>query len=455
MTPSLRPCLQGAFMAMLLAALLWVWSTGIDGPYLFDDFVTPLNDPASQSLDAWRQNLSVTLRPVTKLTYAAEVDSGIAVDPSLRRIVSLLLLAAAAVALGVLTFRLTSIGAYGSALLAALWFAHPVHADAVLLLSGRSAMVSVAFLLAALLALERSHRWTAALLFGLACLSRETALAGLMPLVVLAMSGPHNSAAKAWREIAPTLLIAVFVACWMFSTQRYADLAEYSLLGRPLWSSFISQVSAVPVGLGLLLQPSNLSIDYGIPLATRLSAPTFVLGVLLYAAAAVGIVLALTRSRAIAVGLALWLAALLPTQSFVPKLDALTNRPLSLALAGLLLAAAPLIVAASNRLRTSYRERTPLIPLAALTCGGLLFVATAVMTLHRAQLFRSDLALWQDAAMKSSANVRPHLQYAALLKRIGRDHEAWRVAATAQRIDPLNSQAATMARLFRTGDITQ
>jgi protein O-mannosyl-transferase len=239
----------------------------------------------------------------------------------------------------------------------------------------------------------------------------------------------------------------------MLSTRRYVDLAEYSMLGRPLWSSFLSQVSAVPVGLGLLLQPWQLSIDYGIPLATHLGAPTFVLGALLYLAAAIGIML--TRSPAVAVGLALWLAALLPTQSFVPKLDALTNRPLSLALAGLLLAVARLIVAASNRMRTSNHRRAPLIPLAAFACGGLLFTATAAMTLQRAQLFRSDLVLWQDAAMKSLDNIRPHLQYAALLKRAGRDRDAWSVAAAAQRIDPLSSQAATMVRLFRTGDTPQ
>jgi hypothetical protein len=50
---------------VLLLAGLWAWSAGLDGPYHFDDFVTPLNDPASQSLSAWRQYLPLTLRPVT------------------------------------------------------------------------------------------------------------------------------------------------------------------------------------------------------------------------------------------------------------------------------------------------------------------------------------------------------------------------------------------------------
>ncbi len=344
-------------MMLLLSVGLWAWSAGIDGPYLFDDVVTPLDDPASQSLAAWQQNLTVTLRPLTKLTYAAEVDVGVAASAAARRIVSLLLLAASAVMLALLIFRLgADIGPYASALLGALWFVHPVHADAALLLSGRSAIVAILFLLGALLAMERSRSWSAALLFGLACLSRETALAGLLPLAVLAVSGSHGSRAIAWRRIAPSLLVVVLVSCWMFTTHRYAHLAEYSLLGRPFWPSFISQVGAVPMGLGLLLRVDSLSIDYGIPLPTGFDAPMFALGLFLYAAAAAAIVVLIGRSRAASVGLALWLAALLPTQSFVPKLDPLTNRPLSLALAGLLLATAPLIAAVLRRLQTSHRR---------------------------------------------------------------------------------------------------
>ena len=182
-SPRSLSLLPASFLALLLGAGLWAWSAGIDGPYLFDDVLTPLDDPASQSFAAWQRNVSVTLRPLTKLTYAAEVDAGIAANLAARRIVSLLLLVAAAAMLSVLILRLApGVGGYGAALMAALWFAHPVHADAVLLLSGRSAIVSIVFLFAALLATERSRAWPAALLFGCACLSRETALAGLLPL---------------------------------------------------------------------------------------------------------------------------------------------------------------------------------------------------------------------------------------------------------------------------------
>jgi hypothetical protein len=442
----LVPTLLGA---LLLGAGFYAWSMGTTGPYLFDDYVTPLDDPASQSLTAWADHVSVTLRPLTKLTYAVEADTHIADSPTARRVVSISLLAASAALLMALVSRLApDVAPYGSLLLTAIWFVHPVHADAVLLLSGRSAILSIVFVLAALLAMERGRAWYATLFFVFACLSRETALAAALPLGVLAASQRGTP----YRAFAPILFGAALIMAWLVTTRRYVALAEYSMLGRPFWDSFVAQVAAVPLGLSLLVRPAQLSIDYGVPLPVRPDAPLFLLGLALYAAAAAGIALFASRSRAIAVGLAVWLAALLPTQSFIPKLDALTNRPFSLALAGLLLASAPAVAAL---LRRSRDMMNPLAARAIACCGVALFVALATATVYRAELFRSDLDLWADAARKSSSNVRPHLQYAVLLKRAGRDRDALSVVTAAHQIDPLNSQAATMVRLFRTGDISQ
>jgi protein O-mannosyl-transferase len=442
----LLPTLLGA---LLLSAGIYAWSKGTTGPYLFDDYVTPLDDPASQSLTAWADHVSVTLRPLTKLTYAAEADTHIADSPTARRVVSISLLAASAALLMALISRLVpNVAPYGSMLFAAIWFVHPVHADAVLLLSGRSAILSIVFVMGALLAMERGRAWYAALFFVFACLSRETALAAVLPLGVLAATQRGTS----HRALAPILLGAALMVAWIVTTRRYVALAEYSMFGRPFRDSFVAQVAAVPLGLSLLIRPAQLSIDYGVPLPIRFDAPLFLLGLALYAGAAAGIALLASRSRASAVGLAVWLAALLPTQSFVPKLDALTNRPLSLALAGLLLATAPAVAAL---LRRSRDMMNPLASKAIACCGVALFVALAAAAVHRAELFRSDLDLWADAARKSTTNVRPHLQYAVLLKRAGRDRAALNVVTAARRIDPLNSQAATMVRLFRTGDISQ
>ncbi|MCU0988624.1 MAG: hypothetical protein MUE63_03295 [Xanthomonadales bacterium] len=456
--------LRRAFLAVVaLTSGLWAWTSGFSGPYHFDDNVTPLNDPASQSLAAWRDYLPVTLRPVSKLSYALEAEAGWSREPAPRRALSLLLHTVSAGLLLLLIARLApGTAPPGAALLAALWFIHPVHADAVLMLSGRTAVLAGLFLLAALLALERGRRWPAGLLFVLACLSRETALAGLLPLAVLAASRPGASLRSTLRELGPALLGGALVLAWILATPRYLHLAEFSFLGRPFWSSVAAQVGAVPVGLGLLFNPAALSIDYGIPLPTRIADPLALLGLALYLAAAAGVLLHLRRNRAVAVGLALWLAALLPTQSVVPKLDALTNRPLSLALAGILLALSPLLARAIKRVRPAranthaagaHRALPARGHLVAACCGLALFLLLSAATAGRGKLFQSELSLWQDAAGKSRSNARPHVQLALMLHSAGRDAEARQVLAEAARIDPFSSDIALFSKLTRDDEV--
>jgi hypothetical protein len=434
--------------ATVLVIAIVAWSSGLKGPYLFDDHATPVSDPASQSLSAWGEHLRATLRPVTKITYAAEAEFGLAETPAVRRAISLGLHAVTAALLWMLILRLVpSATPIGAAALTAIWFIHPVHADGVLFISGRTIVLSNALVTGSLLALATSHRWAAAVLFGLACLARETALAALLPLGVLVAVRHRGSWRDAFRELAPTLAAAALALAWIATTPRYAALAEYSMLGRPVWLSFIRQVSAVPVGFGLLFAPASLSIDYGIPLATRAGHPLFILGVLMYLAAAAGVVFFIRRRPIVSIGLALWLAALLPTQSFVPKLDALANRPLSLALAGLLLVVAPWLGAAVGRVR--WRA------LASVAAAAALFTALAIQTTRRATLFESPLDLWQDAAAKSRVNERPHVNYALLLRQDGRNSEALEELAIAARIDPFSSQIDQMLRLFRSQEVSR
>jgi hypothetical protein len=432
-----------AVLGAVLGTGVWAWSRGLNGPYVFDDHVTPLGDPASQSLTGWRQHVAVTLRPLTKLTYALEAETPGGDAPAARRVVSILLHVVSAGLLLRLVRRLAPGATLVTAImLAALWFGHPVHADSVLLASGRTAVLSGLFVIGALLALDGSRRWLASLLFALACLSRETALAALLPLAVMA-AAQHRNWRDSVHQLTPLLAMAILVIAWILTTPRYLQLAEYSLLGRPVIASAISQVGAVPVGLGLLFNPAALSIDYGISLPSTVTEPLFVLGVLLYLGAAAGVCVAVRRgSPAAAVGLALWLAALVPTQSVVPKLDALANRPLSLALAGLVLAAVPLAGAVSRR-------RPSLVFCAAAT----IVVSLTVATSHRAGLFQSELRLWQDAALKSRVNERPHMQYAVLLKQAGRHREALDALSRAATINPFSSQVATLTRVYRRTEV--
>src|SRR5262249_34870272 len=146
--------------ATALVIGILAWTPGFSGPYVFDDHATPVTDPASQSLSAWARNISVTLRPVTKLTYAIEATAGLSNAPGVRRAVTLVIHAASAILLFLLIRRFAPTAtAIGAAVLAAIWFVHPIHADGVLMVSGRTAELSNLFAIASLLAFAASRRW--------------------------------------------------------------------------------------------------------------------------------------------------------------------------------------------------------------------------------------------------------------------------------------------------------
>ena len=278
-----------------------VWGCVLQGPFRFDDHLVPLADPASQSLNALGAHLTTTLRPLTKLSFALEAMGELADSAPARRAVSVAIHGWAAALLALLLAQLTGNPRIG--IVALLWGVHPVHAEALLAVSGRSAALSGALVLGALLA--QCHRRT---------------------LIAAAL-----------------LLAAALAIAWIVSVPRYRALAEFSFLGRPWVDSVAQQVAAIPLGLLLYVRPDLLSPDHGAVLPDRFASAGFALGMACLGAAAFTSRVAWRRGAvALAVGLTLWIAAIVPTQTVVPKLDPLTERPLGLALAGLLLAAAGL-----------------------------------------------------------------------------------------------------------------
>lgn len=419
-------------VCLLVALALLVWLPVLEGPYQFDDFVTPVSDPASQSLGEWFRHLGHTLRPVTKLSYAIEADAGLGGNPPARRFVSLLIHAGSCALLFVLARALApGLAGFWPAAAALLWAVHPVHADGILGISGRPVVLANALLLTALLAYLGDRRWLAAALFLLAGLARETALAGALVFLLVELSGEQLQFRRHMRRLLPIFASLGIAGAWLLTTPRYVQLAEYSFLARPLMSSFVQQVAAAPAGLWLSLRPDLLSIDYGWDLPSTLSSGLFLAGLAMYGAAVSAVVMSRRKSRLLSVGAALWLAAVLPTQSVIPKLDPLTNRPLPLALAALLLLALSLVPLARAA------------PWRSIAAHGLVAIAAlglSVLSWQRGQLYSSALLLWEDAARKSSTNARPHVNYALELQAAGQLEMAELALRTARRIDPFSSR---------------
>ncbi len=334
-----------------------------------------------------------------------------------RRAVSVVIHAVGAVLLALLLAHIADDTRWG--LLALVWALHPVHAEAMLAVSGRSAALSTGLVLAALFAQLRARPLLAALLLLAAALARETAIAAALPLVALAAAASDRAARGSRRSGPwPPLLATLAAALWVVSVPRYRELAEFSFLGRPWAESVVAQVAAIPQGLALYLRTDLLSADHGTALPVTIASPGFWLGVGCLAAVSAGTLLAVR-------------AAIVPTQTLVPKLDPLTERPLGLALAGIVIAAVCPLVAAS----CAIRART------VLAAGSALVIFFATATVARGRLYASDVALWADAAHKSVTNPRPHVNLGVALVAAGRSAAARDAFRAALRIDPLDIQA--------------
>ena len=321
---------------------------------------------------------------------------------------------------------------------AAVFVVHPIHAEMVWALAGRGAVMALALVLGALLAQLRGRRWLAAGLLFAACLCRETSVLGALPLVALELSRRSRGGARElFRRLEPCLTVVLLAIAFVLQNARYRTLIDYSTRGRPFAWSVAGQVEAIPHGLSLYFRPGALSIDHGVPLDHSFASTGFWLGLALLALPCAAMVRAvLQRRSATAVGAALVLAALLPTQSIVPKLDPLTERPFAAALAGVVLWAAAL---AGPTLRRVGVRRVVLGASAAAV-----FLLTHA-THARGALYASDVLLWRDAAAKSRTNPRPHHNLALALLEAGDAPGAARAVGEARRIDPFDSELRALA----------
>jgi hypothetical protein len=414
------------WLLFLLLSLPWFCS--VPGVYLFDDYITPLNDPASQGVRAFWHQLGTTIRPLTKLTYGLEAELGLdGVD--IRRMVQILVHTGNAVLFSCLVRKIcTGQAVNGLAVLlaGAVYLLHPIQAEKVLAIAGRSALLMEGLLLAAVLAALNRRCVASLFLFIASILARETAVCFLPLLVVL--FGPARR-----RERWLLCALALLALCLLLAIPQYQSLAAFSFTGRDWGLSCIRQVSAIPVGLSLYFTPWRLSIDHGEQLASHCTDPLFLAGV-----AIIGLLaFLLTLSRMPVRCGALWmLAALLPTQSCIPKIDALTERPFALALAGLLILA---VAACTGSAARKSRPLSVVVLLMALAVA-------AIATGQRALLYGDELAIWLDAMQKSTTNIRPHLNAATLLIEEGRIVEAQAVLLQADAINPFDADLVAKLR---------
>lgn len=381
----------------LVVVVIVAWWPALSAEFHYDDFANVVLDPATSDPAALRERLANGFRPLLRISFV--VDRFVwGLDPAGFIATNLLLHALAVLAVAALARR--RLGSEVAVALAATIFAlQPAHAMAVAWTSGRSTVLSTVLMLGAMLAHERatgSIRWRglSLLLLALAVFAKETAL--ILPALLLLWEATRPSPPTK-REIlvrvAPAAVTALLLAASaLWASTRLQEIVAFSLALSSPAESLVANAAALPISLSLWWRPWALSVEHpqGFTSAATLAGAVSLLAMVVGAAAAL-------RARAALVALALlWpIVALLPTHSFLARLDPITEKALYAAWVGPSLA---LGAGMAWVVQALPRIRPQLVAALVLLLGGLCW--------WRASVWADPAALWREASQRAPHSAR-------------------------------------------------
>ncbi len=313
-------------------------------------------------------------------------------------------------------------------LTALLFAAHPIHTEAVTYLCGRSTSLMALLYLAGLLCYvtgRTQHNkfylyFATPLLFMLALGVKETAVTFPLALLLweLGCGGRWQTALK---QLWPSWLVLLMCALYFLFSESYVSQMQRSAEFNSLQGNLATQFAAFAYLMQQWALPLWLNIDPDLPLLPGISAGRLPL---LFIIALLAIMLGCRRKRPwISFALAWVMLQLIPLHVFLPRIDIANERQMYLA-------EWPLLLALNIEMMLWLDGR--IFRLAAVA----LLLALASLTVLRNQVYLTEIALWEDTALKSPHKARVHnnLGYAYLLAH--RNTEARREFNTAMQLDP-------------------
>ena len=376
---------------LLLAAALCAFGASLGSGFHFDDYAI-FSDASLQSPHGWVEIWR--LRQTRPLTYLSFWLNGR--EPVAMHAVNLLLhLAAALLAYECLRRLLPPRAAW---IAAALFAVHPIQAESVDYIWGRSIVLAALFCLASLFCWLTGRRWLAVACFALALLAKEEVAA--FPLVLLLLDYKKDRG-----KIAVMLGLALAAALRVIYAIAVTPGAPAGAqAGITPWHYFLAQGTVIWRYLRLIVVPYGFTID------PEIHVPPVWLG--LAAWIAILALLAIPRIGNLRFWLAAALVLLLPSSSIFPAADLAADRRMYLPL---------LFFAGAAGLLLERVKWSPVVILPFLIAGAL-----------RTQVWMSDERLWREAVERSPDKVRPKIQ----LSRTVTPPEALSLLADARRIAP-------------------
>lgn len=445
-------------LALAAAAALAAYSPSIRGPFLFDDLSEIVDNPAIRTLlPPWRpmfEGGELPHRPLPYLSFALNYQAGrlaaalfgtSPLDPLpfhavnlgihlvngwlLYRIVGTLLVSRRITATSSPTPQVLA------AIAASIWLVHPLQTQAVSyvyqrieLLAALATLTTCAAFLKATTA-ARPLPWVAlaTITCGLGMASKEWVV--VVPVVVLLLDRAFLAAS--WHDVFSrrgAWHLALFATWPILFAVVAVQRDRYPEAGFSPWQSLVYAVNQPLVilwYLSRLVLPAGLSLDHG----TALRKDLFGRDLWLLAPAAGVLTTAgwaawsLPRRPAVAFMILAFLLLLAPTSSVLPVQDVCVEHRMYLA-SVIPLAAA---VIAGSRLGA-----------VVLSAALVATIALAAVTAARNTVYRSPLAAWHDAVMKSGGSSRSLARYGTELSKLDRHDEAITACAAAVERNPLN-----------------
>jgi hypothetical protein len=341
---------------------------------------------------------------------------------------------------------------------------HPIQIQAVTYVVQRFTSMATLFYIAAVLFYVRARNaqlgtgtgypvaaFTASALAALAAFLSKESTASL-PLAIVATEWIFFNGVSTRRRLAlmaPFLLLVLVIPfMWRFfgyhpgtAPDASASLSEqlaYLIRQMTFRASapggatplqyFLTQAQVIPAYLRLVILPVGFNVDHDVPIVRTLS-PDVIGGLALLGGLLVFGLAALRRWPLVGFGV-LWLfIALSVESSFLPISDAMVEHRMYLAMPGLALVGGTAFAWAYSRW-----------PLSSAALGATAVALLVTLTVLRNEVWRSPVALWQDALAKSPDKPRVYANLGTALHLAGRRDEAVTYYCKALALDPKNGQ---------------
>jgi len=390
--------------------VFWAYGPSMRGPFLFDDnFALP---DANAPVSSWIHGV----RPLLMCSYWLNARSA-GGDTYPYHVVNVLLHYLAGVLMFFIVHRIMEWSRFErtrinwvAGFAAALFLLHPVQTEAVAYLAGRSETLSVMLFLAAytvfLYRRTEAVSWSATaavfLLFAAALLSKEHTI--VLPALLLLTDywwNPGFSLAgirRNWRLYGPMVIGGVAGVAYFVPLLLHGGNAGFGLKDFTWYQYFFTQCRALFVYPLLFVIPAHQNADWSFPISKTPLDGGAIFGLIALLALAVAAWHYRRKFPLASFGFFAYLLLMAPTSSIVPIKDALAERRLYISMLGLLLIVAEVL----GRLKLSPQRLAT-----ACACLALVYAGVAHA---RAEVWSSELALWQDTAAKSPDNYRAHFQ---------------------------------------------